>query len=210
MKARTVLWLLAGLLILAGLACSQAGEILTPAEATARAKAVEAQNQFTSDDSGAASGGAFVVGDTATLIGRSFLVNLYDAPGGRIAAGQERGTVIIILESTTYKNEPWYKIEAPTGEGWVSAANLEPVEEAVGEEGTTEGPQPGDEMYLAGKAFLVNFLDQPGGKIIAGQERGTAIIILQIAQHEGDTWYQIEAPTGQGWVPSENITTEAP
>jgi len=209
MKARTALWLLVGLLILAGLACSQAGEILTPAEATTRAEEVEAQNQFTSDGSGAASGGAFVVGDVATLTGRSFLVNLYDAPGGRIAAGQERGTAVTILESATHQNEPWYKIEAPTGEGWVSDANLEPAEEEAVEE-TIEGPQPGDDAFLAGKAFLVNLLDQPNGKIIAGQERGTVITILQVVPYEGDIWYQIEAPTGQGWVPSENITTEAP
>ena len=56
----------------------------------------------------------------------------------------------------------------------------------------------------------MNFLDAPGGKIVAGQERGMAITILQVAQVDGATWYQIDAPAGQGWVPAENITTEAP
>ncbi len=205
MKARTALWLLVGLLILAGLACSQAGEVLSPVEATARADEAAAQNKFTSD--GASTSGAFEVGDAATLTGRSLLVNLYDAPRGKISAGQERGTAVTILESTLYQDTIWYKIEAPTGDGWVAADNLEPVE---AEEETIEGPQPGDEMYLAGKSFLVNFLDQPGGKIIAGQERGVAITILEVAQYEGDTWYHIDAPTGQGWVLAESISTEAP
>ncbi len=201
MKARTALWLMIGLLVLASLACKQAGEVLTPAEATARAEEA-AQAGFTS--SGAAADGEFQAGDTATLIGRSFLVNLYDAPKGKISAGQERGTAVTVLESTSHEGEVWYKIEAPTGEGWVSADNLEPVEEEI------SGPQPGDEVYLAGKSYLVNFLDQPGGKMIAGQERGVAITILEVAQYEGDIWYKISAPTGEGWVPSENISTEAP
>lgn len=204
MKARTAILLMIGLLILTSLACAQAGEILTPAEATARAEAA-VQPLITGDSS--VSGGAFEAGDTAILIGRSFLVNLYDAPGGKISAGQERGATVTILEVATTDAGVWYKVEAPTGEGWVSADGLEPAEE---EAIVIEGPQAGDAAYLAGRSFLVNILDAPGGKIVAGQERGMAITIIDVIQVDGAVWYNIDAPTGQGWVPAENVTVEAP
>jgi hypothetical protein len=205
MKGRKALVLMIGVLILASLACSQAGEILTPAEATARA--VESAPVFTTGSS-SVEGGVFEAGDKATLTDRSFLVNLYDAPGGKVSAGQERGAEVTVLEVSTEAGNVWYKIEAPTGEAWVPAKNLEALE---GEgETTIEGPQPGDGAYLQGKSFLVNLLDVPGGKMIAGQERGMAITILQVVEVDGAVWYQIDAPTGQGWVPAENITTEAP
>ena len=177
---------------------------MTPAEATVRAQ--EGLQPVTTG--GSVEGSAFQAGDTATLTGRSFLVNLFDQPGGKISAGQERGSTVTVLESALQGEDTWYHIEAPTGEGWVKSDNLEPIEGAGTE--TIEGPQPGDEAYLAGTSFLVNFLDAPDGRIIAGQERGVAITILEVTQLDGVAWYHIEAPTGQGWVPAENITTEAP
>lgn len=205
MKARRALVLMIGAMVLASLACSQAGEILTPAEATARA--IEVAPVFATGGS-STEGGVFEAGDTAALTGRSFLVNLYNGPGGRVSAGQERGAEVTILEVSTEGDAIWYKIKAPTGEGWVPAANLEALEDE--EETTIEGPQPGDGAYLQGRSFLVNLLDAPGGKVAAGQERGMAITILQVVEVDGAVWYQIDAPTGQGWVPAENITTEAP
>ena len=205
MKGRRAVILMIGVLILASLACNQSGEVLTPAEATARA--VEAAPVFTTGSS-SVEGGMFEAGDKAALTGRSFLVNLYDGPGGKISAGQERGAEVTVLEVSTEAGGVWYKVKAPTGEAWVPAANLTALESE--EETAVAGPQPGDGAYLQGTSFLVNFLDAPGGKIVAGQERGMAITILQVAQVDGATWYQIDAPAGQGWVPAENITTEAP
>lgn len=205
MKGRKALVWMIGVLILASLACSQAGEILTPAEATARA--VESAPVFTTGDS-SVEGGMFEAGDKALLTDRSFLVNLYDTPGGKVSAGQERGAEVTVLEVLTQADTVWYKIEAPTGAAWVPAKNLKALEGEA--ETAVEGPQPGDGVYLQGKSFLVNFLDGPGGKIIAGQERGMAVTILQVANVDGVVWYQIDAPAGQGWVPAENITTEAP
>lgn len=205
MKGRRALILMIGVLILASLACSQAGEILTPAEATARA--VEAAPVFATGDS-SVEGGVFEAGDKAELTDRSFLVNLYDAPGGKVSAGQERGAEVTVLEVSTDVGAIWYKIEAPTGQAWVPAKNLKALEGEA--ETAVTGPQPGDGAYLQGKSFLVNFLDVPGGKIIAGQERGMAVTILQVAEVDGAVWYQIDAPAGQGWVPEENITTEEP
>lgn len=74
-----------------------------------------------------------------------------------------------------------------------------------------EGLQPGDTVYLTNKSFLVSLMDGPGSnKMIAGQERGVQVEILQATTVDGVIWYFIDAPTGQGWVPEDNITTEAP
>lgn len=215
-----LLWLIL-LLIFTGLACAQAGEILTPAEATERATGA-----LPGSDREGSTAGNFQVGDRAALTGRSFLVNIMDAPGGRIAAGQERGVEVGILQATEHEGEIWYQIQAPTGTGWVSADNVEPVEggeeeetagegateDSEGEEAAPTGISAGDTVYLTGLSFLVNLYDQPAAtaRIIAGQERGAAVTVLDSATDNGTTWYQVDAPTGQGWVPEENISTEAP
>jgi len=73
-----------------------------------------------------------------------------------------------------------------------------------------EGFGEGDTVYLTGK-FLVSLMDAPGSKkMIAGQERGMAVTIISSAMVDGVIWYQIDAPTGIGWVPEDNLTTEAP
>lgn len=215
-------WLVA-LLMLAGLACAQAGEVLTPAEATERAAGI-----LPGSDREGSTAGEFQVGDTAALTGRSFLVNIMDAPAGRIAAGQERGVEVEVLQATEVEGEIWYQIQAPTGRGWVSADNLVPVEggedeetagddaaegeTGAGEEAAPSGISAGDTVYLTGRSFLVNLYDQPAAnaRIIAGQERGAAVTVLQTATDNGTTWYEVDAPTGQGWVPEDNLTIEAP
>ena len=75
-----------------------------------------------------------------------------------------------------------------------------------------EGFQVGDVVYLTNKSFLVSLMDAPGSKkMIAGQERGVQVEILQATTaDDGTLWYFIKAPTGQGWVPEDNITDEAP
>jgi endonuclease YncB( thermonuclease family) len=73
-----------------------------------------------------------------------------------------------------------------------------------------EGFADGDTVYLTGR-YLINMMDAPGSKtMIAAQERGVAVIILSSATVDGVNWYQIDAPTGIGWVPETNLTTEAP
>jgi len=74
-----------------------------------------------------------------------------------------------------------------------------------------EGLQPGDMVYLQNKSFLVSMMSEPGGnKMVAAQERGAQVEIIQVTSVEGVLWYFIKAPTGEGWVPEANITTEAP
>ena len=288
MRDRTRLACMIGLLLLAGLACAQAGEILSPEEATAQAQEsssivrggsgssdlvtfgpqvgeeaelttgrgviinlqsepgggiiggesegatvtvlevadhegeiwyridtttgegwVKEENLIRLEGASGSDGGARV-GDTVMLTGVGFLVNFLSEPGGQIVAGQERGTEVEILEITTHEGETWYRIDAPTGEGWVSEQNIELPEAEEGEPAGGSEIGPGDTVYLTGVGFLVNLLSEPGGRIIAGQERGTEVTIVDFASVDGETWYLIDAPTGQGWIPAENVTTEAP
>jgi hypothetical protein len=188
---------------LAALACAKAGEIVTSEEATRRA---EEANIYVPVESVDTEGPQ--IGDRVLLAGRSFLVNLLDAPGGRIQGGQERGAEVVIEDIAAREGELWYRVRASTGTGWVPETNIEAIESE--EEAVPEGPQVGDTVYLTGRLFLVNLYSRPGGLIAAGQERGVTVTILQIANHEGNTWYQIKAPTGEFWAPAENITVEAP
>jgi hypothetical protein len=143
---KNVLWAGAVVLLVlfsASLACERAGEVLTPAEATARAEQATAR------------------------------------------AREEQ-----IVPTGTAK---------PTIEGQ-SAETAEP-----------EGPQVGDVVYLSGTAFLIRLVDKPGGtRMIAGQEKGVQVEILNLTEVEGEKWYLVDAPTGEGWVPAENVFTEAP
>ncbi|MCP4425365.1 MAG: hypothetical protein GY803_12790 [Chloroflexi bacterium] len=203
MKTRThIIWFIS-LLLLLSLACAQSGEIISEAEATARA-----DSPVVSSAGDSAEAADFNVGDMVTLVGKGFLINLFDAPGGKISAGQEKGAEVEILSSTAFEDEIWYQIKASTGDGWVKASNLEAVET---EDLTAEGPQSGDIVYLAGKGFLINMVNEAGGnRMIAGQERGAEVTIVEVTTVDGVLWYLVEAATGQGWVPAENISTEAP
>ena len=144
-----VLWACAVVLLVlmaANLACARAGEILTPAEATARA-----------------------------------------------AEATARAKEVNVAPTTTPK---------PTIEGETRTPEATQV---------PEGPQIGDTVYLSGKGYLIRLVDKPGGsRMIAGQEKGVEVQIVNMTQFEDDTWYLVDAPTGEGWVPSENISIEKP
>jgi hypothetical protein len=205
------------LLILAGLACAQAGEVLTPEEATARAQGgVERESAEVEE-------GGIQVGDQATLTGRGFLINILDEPGGRLVANQERGVTVEVVGASEEEGELWYQIEAPTGAGWVLADNLVPLE---GEADSGEGDEGGDEegadesgltiggdAFLVGRGFLINILAEPAAnaRLIANQERGVRVTVVErITDDAGNVWYRIQAPTGDGWVAAENLSPEAP
>ena len=213
-KARIAITITFGLLLLASLACNQAGEILTPAEATARAAPSPTPTRPVeeSESEGEAAPAGLEVGDTVQLVGKLYLVSLMDGPGStHMIAGQERGVDVVIIGAAEHEGESWYEIDAPTGEGWVPAENLQVPEGAADSEGAPAGPQAGDTVYLAGKLYLVSLMDGPGSThMIAGQERGVEVTIVEVGEVDGETWYQIDAPTGRGWVKAENISTEAP
>jgi hypothetical protein len=207
---RKALACLIGLLVLVGLACEQAGEILSSEDATARAR--EGIFQPSADGS-SATGANFEPGDLATVTGTGFLINLLNAPGGRISGSQSQGSEVEILESAEFEGIIWYHVDSETGQGWLKAENLEPIAGEPEGEGEVEisGPQAGDTVYLVSTGFLVNLLAEPGGRVQAVQERGVQVTIIQVFQTaEGEIWYQIDAPTGEGWVSAENISEVAP
>lgn len=212
MRMRKSLLLFIGLLVLVSLACEQAGDILSPEEATARAQ----EGVFRPEEGGAAAGAEFEAGDSANVVGSGFLINLVDVPGGRIAGSQSRGSTVEIIESTEFEGEVWYHVDSETGDGWLRAENLEPVEGEGGEgegggEATATGPGEGDTVFLVSNGFLVNLLREPNGQILAVQERGVEVTILDVLEaDDGSLWYLIDAPTGEGWIPAENISEEPP
>ncbi|RME84445.1 MAG: hypothetical protein D6775_05535 [Caldilineae bacterium] len=215
MKSRTTILFLLGVLLLATLAC-QTGEVLTPAEATARAK--EARSVRLVNTPALGGGGQsssqeteaeVKPGDTGVLVGRGYMISLYQEAGAtRIIAQQERGVEVTVKDVTQVDGETWYLIDAPTGLGWIKAENLE-VPKKAGAGG--EGPQPGDTVYLVARSYMISLYQEAGAnRIIAQQERGTAVTIVDVTEVDGEKWYLIDAPTGLGWVKGENITTEKP
>jgi len=203
MRLRITLTWFIGLLALMSLACAQAGNVISFEDATATA---EGKYAPVTNSGGTADGADFAIGDTVLLAGKGFLINLMDTPGGRIAAGQQRGAEVEILGSVLYEDVLWYEVDSSTGTGWIKGDNLElmPVAEAK--------YAAGDKVYLVGTGFLINLMKEAGGlRIIAGQERGVEVEIIDNSEIDNGTmWYLIDAPTGQGWVPEENLSAEAP
>lgn len=123
---------------LSSLACAQAGEILTPAEATARASIPTATPTARQDVSVATATPAdasdtpdqgtkpiFQEGQEVYLVGKGYLINLLDiAAGTRIVGSQERGAKVTVREVIDLNGQVWVRIQAPTGEGWIKVENL--------------------------------------------------------------------------------------
>jgi len=100
------------------LACQQSGEIISEAEATARAMPTVTPTSVVAENS-------IEAGTVVYLTGRGYLINIVDSPGSfHMIAGQERGVEVTILDSSLYKDEIWYLILAPTGQGWVPEENV--------------------------------------------------------------------------------------
>jgi len=192
-----------GALALTSLACGLSGQILTPEEATRQAEEEAAANVIVYENPV----DGLQPGDKATVVGRSLLVNMYAAPGGKISGGEQKGGEATVLEAALMEGEVWYKIEAPGGTWWVKTEALEPIEGAIEDEDRIKA---GDTVFLIGKRYIVDMYKSPGGFIGAGQERGVEVTVVATALHDDALWYLIEAPTGQGWVPEDNIALEAP
>lgn len=226
MKPRISFFAIIAVLVLASLACSQAGQILTPEEATAVAGGVNG-NGSQGSNGGETVEGQFAVDQVVTFIGTGFLVPIMKEPGDRMAySNAARGQTATVKGWRDVDGELWYQVTSAAGNGWVAAKNLEasdvqasqptqaegsetPTGETGGEAST--GFAVGDTVYLVGRAFLLNLYDAPGSRTIrANQQRGEAVVILEVQDVDGVNWYKIDAPTGEGWVPAENISAEKP
>lgn len=194
-----------GLMILISLACTQSGEILTPAEATQRVQATEDARIVEIDEQ--AESAELSNGDTFEFIGKGFLVSLYAEPGARTAYSHaSRGDEGVIISSEVVEGTVWYQVDSGAGEGWVPEESIKAL--------TTSGeedPFLGQTAYLVGKGYLINIVDEPGSMTIVGnQERGAEVEVLKKVVEGGKSWYLIDAPTGEGWVVADNLTLEEP
>jgi hypothetical protein len=193
-----------GLMLVASLACEQAGEILSPAEATQRA--VATAEAFAEYESGGET--ELKEGDTVQFMTVSYLVLLRAEPGSDVTTVQsQRGLKGTVLGSQIYEDEVWYLIDTMGGQGWLPADSLEYVEpEGVAALGI------GDVAYLTGEDETIDILEAPGStsQAAASEGRGVEVTILQISELEGEQWYLVEASMGEGWVAGENLSVEAP
>ena len=211
-------FLLLGLLLLSGLACSQAGEILTPAEATAQAEAAKATPRPLSTPKTAeeeAISTDLSIGEAVVYVGESYLIPMFTDPGSRNAFSYAgRGEAATVLDLHEVDGVLWYEVKGGAGQGWVEGKYLQAAAgepDAETEPAAPAGPQIGDTVLLTGKSYLITLVEAPGAtKMKAVQERGVEVTILNLEDLEGETWYYVDAPTGEGWVKAENISVEEP
>lgn len=129
MARRNTLVLLSiiSLLLVLSLACKQAGEIITPAEATQRYEATQAAS--VEEVVGDAEGAEFLGGDSAKLVGQGYLVGLFNIVGETVAFSfATRGDTVTVIGSVVYEDGIWYKVQTLAGSGWLPAENLAPVQ----------------------------------------------------------------------------------
>jgi len=202
-KSLLLLWLMLSVLFAFTLACAQSGEILTEAEATARAMPTAAPTRAAMHDDS-----QFEVGDPIELTSTGFLVPIYQNPGDRTAFSHAaRGDSGNILGAEMVDDLLWYQVESVAGTGWVQDEFVH----AVGGEVVDGLWQPGTTVYTDSKGYLTSLFDAPGSiHMIAGQERGVAVTVLEAVVLDGVNWYFVDAPTGKGWATEENFSLEKP
>lgn len=116
------------LLFIVSLACNQAGDIITPAEATQRYEAT--QSAAVSGVTGDAEGATFLAGTEVSLASREFIINIVRNPGETDAfAYGYRGDGVTVEGSILHDGEIWYLIDTFSGTGWVPESNLAPLED---------------------------------------------------------------------------------
>lgn len=207
MKSRTSIVLAITVLILSTLACEQAGEILTPEEATQRAQtAIDVEEAETRVPELAETD--IKIGESVRFTSTEFLVLLKREPGAALIAVQsDRTSTGTVIDSALYEGEVWYEIEiAGSGAGWLPAEAVESI-------GTVEEEfAVGDVVYLKSPGENVQVQTNPGSgnPFSRPVPVGTEVSIVQKTDLEGKTWYQIAAPGGLGWVTGEFLTAEKP
>lgn len=197
-KSFRSLWLILSVLFAFTLACAQSGQIITEAEATARAMPTAAPTLSAMD-----AGSLFAAGDAIELISSGFLVPLSKNAGDRTAFSHAaRGDMGTILGAEMVDGVIWYQVDSGAGIGWVENTYVK----AVGIEVVDGVWQPGTTVYTASKGYLTNLMDAAGSiHMIAGQERGVAVTVLESAVVEGVNWYLVDTPTGQGWADRKSV-----
>ena len=207
MKSRTSIVLAVSVLLLSVLACSQAGEVVTPEEATRRAQdVIDIEEAATSLPELADTD--IEIGETVRFVTNDFLVLLKREPGAALIAVQsDRGATGTVVDSALHEGEVWYEIElAGSGSGWLPENTVESI-------GNIEAEyEIGDVVYLRGADETVKVQTNPGsGNPFSRPEPvGSEVSIVKKSEVESKTWYQVAAPGGLGWVTGEFLTSEKP
>lgn len=119
--SRVSLWLILAALFLSVLACEQAGDIISDAEATQRAiptatSTPEPQEEIDSE---------FSVGDDVVFAGKGYLVPIFAEAGNmRVLSHAARGDSGVILNVILLNGEVWYQIDSVAGNGWANADSV--------------------------------------------------------------------------------------
>lgn len=193
-------------MMLASLAC-ETGQIMTPEEATQAAVETREAELAAAGESIEAELGP---GDPIELSGNSFLIPIFEEAGSADAVTHvARGDRATVLDAVRFQAEIWYQVETDGGIGWVKETNVESVGEITG--GVQPKFETGQTVYLQGVQYLIGIMDAPGSTTMAAaQERGVAVTIEEARTFEGEVWYRINAPTGEGWIAETNLTAEEP
>jgi len=204
MKLSKSLILAGAALVLSILACSKAGEVLTPEQATQRALIAEV---VTPVPTVALSETGIQVGDRIRFASKDYLVLMKRDPGSSLIAVQsERGATGTVVDTQSVDGEPWYEIEVTGGSGWVPGSIVELV--SAGGGATFE---PGNTAFLSGEGATVKLLVAPGNNLGSSEvAAGLEVTILQSTDFQGEAWYKVRTPEGEGWVQPVNLSAEAP
>jgi hypothetical protein len=116
------------------------------------------------------------------------------------------GIVTLLLVLSLACSQAGVIVSAAEATQIAEQTNVSPTAEVVDVQDDAEGPQEGDTVVLTGVSYLVAFYDAPGSnKIITNQERGVEAVVLQVVLLEGEKWYFIDAPAGEGWLPEKSV-----
>ena len=197
-------YLAGAVLVLSILACSKAGEVLTPEQATQQALIAE---EVTAVPTVALSETGIQVGDRIRFASKDYLVLMKRDPGSSLIAVQsERGATGTVIDTQSVDGEPWNETEVTGGAGWVPGSIVELV--STGGEATFE---PGNTAFLTSENETAKLLVAPGNNLGSSEIAvGTEVTILQSTDFQGEIWYKVRTPDGEGWVQPVNLSAEAP
>jgi hypothetical protein len=126
-------------------------------------------------------------------------VYLWASPEGKILTHLANGTEVKFLEErSSYGNQPWIKVIAPDGEGWLLQMQV-----------FRESENPVAYIDVWDGTYL---RDQPRGGIQQPLSRGTPIMsILERQATDGRIWARVEVVDGAiGWVAEDRLAVELP
>jgi hypothetical protein len=208
MKKRSIFLILVLMsLLLASLACSKAGQIVSIEEATAIAEQTEKRTGLDTSYKNA-EGSVFIADDIVSFYAGDDVdtVPVYkDAGDNKPFTEVATGTSGKVDSSVLVDGEVWYKILSPVANGYVTIDGLKDSSDG----GETMSFEVGDTPYLNGISYLVQLFDSPGSLMARiQQERGVMVEITMIEDLDGVSWYFVDSPAGQGWVTADSLSVD--